>query len=315
MNILVSVIYVTYNCSDLALDSIRSLEVHSKGLIYEVIIVDNASRAEERKKLADWAENRTETTRVVYSEENSGFGKANNIGAAYAKGKYLFFLNPDTVVLNDVIGIFYNYLESADKDVAACGGNLLKPDGTPNDSYGNFPGLLQELCHVGLGLSVLLNRYYKKHIAIGSTAPKIVSVVPYIVGADMFIRSDYFRMLQGFDENYFMYYEETDLFFRLHNRGLKAHLLPEARIVHLEGSDANNTNNNKKGFNHKKFEMISISKMYYYKKWLPRYLMPFLKGVLFMQIIVQYFKGKRGSDLRGLLTTHFNIMEAKAVHK
>lgn len=298
---LVSVIYVSYNCTQLLLNSIRSLHEHCTSIPFEIIIVDNASSAAEISMLKE-AVAHDEGIRVVYSGKNLGFGKANNVGSEEAAGKYLFFLNPDTIILNDVVSIFYRFMESAGEQAAACGGNLLRPDHSPNDSYGNFPGILLELCNIGLGLRFLFNRYFLEHVAIASEVrtDRLIKV-PYIVGADILIRADIFSEVGGFDPAYFLYYEETDLFFRLARRGYSSFIIPEARIVHLEGASIGES---RQEFNRAKFHHLLKSKMTYFRKWHQGSL-PLLKLVIAVQLLVQYAKGKLGSDF-GYIRHEFN---------
>jgi hypothetical protein len=197
-------------------------------------------------------------------------------------------------------------LESAEPNVVACGGNLLRADYSPNYSYGNFPGILLEICNVGLGLSFLLNRYYKQRIALGRTiSSESTMEVPYIVGADILIRTDTFNSAGKFDENFFMYYEETDLFFRLKKLDYKSCILPQAKIIHLEGGAVGKSS--VKNFNYLKFEIILKSKLYFYKKWYPNSL-PVIKGLIKMQIMVQYLKGKWGNDLKRLYNIYIRVI-------
>lgn len=282
------------------------MDEHCKEIIHEIIIVDNASGDDEKDILIDWMNLRVQkNVKLIFSEQNSGFAAANNLAAKQAAGKYLFFLNPDTLLLNDAIRLFYEHLQKSDTKVVACGGNLLKTDLSLNWTYGNFPGILLELCNVGLGLSFLLNGYYKKHIAIGCKASsRKVLNVPYILGADMFIRAGAFNLTGGFDENFFMYYEETDLFLRFKKAGYESHILPEARIIHYEGGAVGKSSAQQ--FNYLKFEMLLRSKLYYYKKWYPGSLF-IIKGLIRMQIIVQYLKGTWGNDLKRLYSIYSNI--------
>ena len=304
---LVSVIYVNYRTFHLLRDSIQSLEEQCKTIKFEIIIVDNASGENEKNMLEKWLALKTrKNVRLIFSESNAGFATANNLAAEQSCGKYLFFLNPDTLVLNDVIRIFYNYLESAEPNVVACGGNLLRADYSPNYSYGNFPGILLEICNVGLGLSFLLNRYYKQRIALGRTISfESTMEVPYIVGADILIRTDTFNSVGKFDENFFMYYEETDLFFRLKKLDYRSCILPQAEIIHLEGGAVGKSS--VKNFNYLKFEIILRSKLYFYKKWYPNSL-PVIKGLIKMQILVQYLKGKWGNDLKRLYDIYIKVI-------
>ncbi len=180
---LVSIIYVNYNTSALLINSIASITGHCRDTPFEIIIIDNASQLAEKNMLNDWLNRQLDNkVNLIFSDQNLGFAKANNLAAGQSKGKYLFFLNPDTLVVNDVLRQFLAFLENTGLKAAAVGGNLLEADLSANFTYGNFPGLLLELCNVGLGLSVLLNGYYKNSLAIGcKVSDKKIRKVPYII--------------------------------------------------------------------------------------------------------------------------------------
>jgi len=86
--------------------------------------------------------------------------------------------------------------------------------------------------------------------------------VPYISGANLFIRKDIFLKMSGFDERYFMYYEDADLGYKLKRAGYSTYLLPEAKILHYESQSTRNDN----GFNYRKYEWLEKSKYLYFKK-------------------------------------------------
>ena len=96
----VSVIFVNYNATDMLIEAIRSVKEHTQHVSYELIVVDNASPDKGIQRIKDTFE---EEIKVIISTQNLGFGGANNLGVAEAEGKYIFFLNPDTLLLNDVI--------------------------------------------------------------------------------------------------------------------------------------------------------------------------------------------------------------------
>lgn len=297
INPTVSVIYVNYNTSSLLIDSICSLEEHCTEIPFEIIIVDNASLAAEVDMLEKWIGEPTNRVQLIRAGLNLGFARANNLAAKQATGDFLFFLNPDTLLLNDAITVFYRFLSTAGERVAACGGKLLRTDGEDNDAYGNFPGLMQELCSVGVGISSLLGKHHRKRIAIAAPAGEEIEKVSYIVGADIFIKAECFRQVSGFDEHYFMYYEETDLFRRLEKEGYESYVLPAARIVHFEGAALGSP----KTFNHRKFEMLLESKLYYYNKWFGGLSLFLVKWITLFQILVQFVKGRMGRELGTLL--------------
>jgi GT2 family glycosyltransferase len=288
----VSVIYVNHNSSNLLINSITALRQQCCKIGFEVIIVDNGSSENELKILVDLLQ-KEETVKIktIFSDANAGFGFANNLGAKQAGGKYLFFLNPDTLVVNDVLLLFYSYMETAPATIAACGGVLLNKGGQLNDSYGNFPNLLQEITLIGLGLGSFI-RLFIKNAEIAWTYPYTeIKRVHYIVGADVFIRTSCFEECNGFDENFFLYYEETDLFKRLANKGYTAVIVPAAQIIHLEGGSLGNEN--KQDFNYRKFQYLLKSKRYYYRKHKGRIYLLLVNMIIVIQIFVLFITGKR----------------------
>ena len=202
-------------------DCLHSIRMHTKDVNYEIIVVDNASTdgsVAHIKKHFDGI-------RIIASDRNLGFGKANNRGALEARGKYLFFLNSDTLLLNNAIHFFFNYMER-NKEVGAVGGILLNEKGQVSFSYNRFPSPQTEMKYV-------LNKLFRRP-TIPHPPFQPVSV-DFISGADLFIRKAVFERLNGFDPEFFMYYEEVDLQKRMDLLGLKRIILPEGRIIHLEG--------------------------------------------------------------------------------
>ena len=195
----VSVIIVSYNVKFLLCQCLESIFNNSQGIDYEVIVVDNASSDGTVKELRK----RFDSIRLIASDVNLGFGKANNEGAQVAKGKYLFFLNPDTLLLNNALLALYDFME-CHPNAALCGGNLFTTDLKPNHSYNmSIPKFRSALEYV---FNTSLSRESEADIFNDTGKPKKVEL---IVGADMFIRKSVFDQIGRFDERYFMYFEEA----------------------------------------------------------------------------------------------------------
>jgi GT2 family glycosyltransferase len=161
-----------------------------------------------------------------------GFGKANNLGATYASGKYLFFLNSDTILLNNAVFFFWNFLENSfDKKIVAVGGNLFTEDLNENFSYSKFfPSLLAIILYRSRLFKLLNNDIFNR-----TKLPKQVSI---IIGADLFIKKSSFDEVAGFDPKIFMYIEDGDLQYQLFKLGYKVYNLPVAEIIHLQGASS-----------------------------------------------------------------------------
>lgn len=239
----VSIIIVNYNTKTLIKNCLNSVFAQTKGIDFEVIVSDNGSTDGSIDMI------RSDFPQVVLIENgfNLGFGAANNRGLLLAKGKYVFYLNSDTVLLNNAVKMFFDWWEnSPEKEkLGALGGVLLDENMATIHSAGEFPTYL-EFCNtlqhfiashiLRISLQVLhLNNIRKKqkntvsaHLSVQSDG----DVHGYITGADLFLLNDKNAI---FDEHFFMYYEDTDLCLNLAKQGLKRFLISSPRIQHLTG--------------------------------------------------------------------------------
>lgn len=224
----ISIVIVNYNSGMMIIDAIQSVVATAVGLKYEIIVVDNNSSdgsPEEVKKTLG------KSVSVVEIGRNAGFAAANNAGLEKASGKYILFLNPDTMVLDGALQTMLRYMETH-PDVGACGGNLYDRDMQPQFSYWTLlPGVRMELN--GLFSDWFLHRRHKgSHEHNYTDRPKEVA---YIMGADLMVRREVLEQVGKMDEEFFLFYEETELCYRIRKAGYRIVNVPEARIIHLEG--------------------------------------------------------------------------------
>lgn len=228
----VSVIIVNYHTADLIADCLNSVVEKTEGLQYEVIIVDNNSQPD----LKDIIKTKTgmtegEDLHYIPLKENIGFGRANNEGLKVARGRNVFFLNPDTILLNNAIKILSDFLDQ-NKEAGACGGNLFGEDLKEAHSFRRFlPGIRWEI-------NELLNNFPQK-IVYGNNynfnhTGRVIET-GFVTGADLMVKREVLAKVGGFSPLFFMYYEETDLCARIWKRGWKIYNVPSAHIQHLEG--------------------------------------------------------------------------------
>lgn len=227
----VSIIIVNYNTIRLTEQCIRSVIEHTKGVEYEIIVVDNNSGDDIETVIP--ALFGDSGCRIVCRKlrGNVGFGRGNNEGFKLASGKYLFCLNPDTILQNNAVRILSDFLERH-RDTGACGGNLFSLDMRPNHSFRRMlPGIRWEL---DLLLFGKIERWlYGKDTEFNHSGRPLE--VGYITGADLMMRRDVAEAVGGFSPQFFMYFEETDLCSKIRRQGYRIMSVPEARIVHLEG--------------------------------------------------------------------------------
>jgi GT2 family glycosyltransferase len=248
----VSVIIVNYNTISLLVDAIDSVFDKTEGVEYEIIVVDNASSDNSKNILADKYGNK-----VIYLAlpENIGFGRANNEAAKIAKGRNLFFLNPDTILLNNAVKILSDYLDNNPR-VGCCGGNLYDADGKPTNSFCRFfvPSVFEEINHLFFLIPEKI--LYRNNLIFNNTDKSLE--VGYITGADLMIRKNLFDILNGFDPDFFMYYEETELEYRVKKMNFIIINVPSARIIHMEGKSNSD--------NYEKLRKLFLSRMIFLYK-------------------------------------------------
>ncbi|HEX8096567.1 MAG TPA: glycosyltransferase [Pyrinomonadaceae bacterium] len=241
---LASVIIPVFNKVEYTFQCLRSLmrEVDLKGC--EVIVVNNASSDETLEVLSHFAG----LVRVINNEENLGFVEACNRGAAEARGKYLVFLNNDTVVLP---GWLKHLLDTAERDetVGAVGSMLLHPDGRIQEA-GAIVWRNGAALHYGRGKSPGDRRF------------TFAREVDYCSGASLLVRKEVFDRLGGFDRHFApAYYEDVDLCFGVRSLGYKVVYQPASRLIHYEGVTAGT--DAQAGY--KRFQVINRGK--FFEKW------------------------------------------------
>lgn len=221
-----SIVIVSWNVADLLANCLKSIYAHPPSSGFEVWVVDNDSNdgTVERVK-----ENYPQV-KLIVNQENVGFAAANNQAIAQSHGKYVLMLNPDTVVHEESIQLLIDFL-NATPQAAAAGSMLLSPDGSSQQSCMPFPTVFRELwrlCH--LDVLRAYGVYDIEHW--GKTEPREVDSLQ---GASLMLRRSALEQTGLLDPAYFMYTEEVDLCYRLHQNGWKMYWLPQSVVTHFGG--------------------------------------------------------------------------------
>lgn len=238
----VSVIIVNYNTKNITKNCIDSVFSNTRNVSFEIILVDNSSTDGSKEYFQ-----KDKRIRYIYNNENVGFGRANNIGYKVAKGKYIFLLNSDTILLNNAISIFLEKMRKMPSTVACLGTILLDLDRKPVHSYGSF-----------LDWSIILpiKRREIREEAISEEGLE----VDCVLGADLFIKRSVIEEYGLFDPIFFMYQEENDLQRRYYLNGFSSRIITGPKIIHLEGKS------NSKKINTRAIEGTFV----YMKKWMTK---------------------------------------------
>lgn len=234
----VTVIIVTWNVEDVIKNCLDSLFKYNV-LNIEVIVVDNASTDMTCDIVGKYS-----NVELIETGENLGFSKANNIGVNKAKGKYILFLNPDTVFIENVLSSLVNYME-CHIECGIVAPMLLNANKTLQVSYANYNKPFN-LFIEEIGISRLLPLTIKEKLFQRSAklTYKNVFCVDWVMGAAMLLRTTECKLVGGFSQDYFMYGEDTDLCKKIKNViGKKTYYYTGVKLVHLGGvSEAKNDN-------------------------------------------------------------------------
>jgi len=221
-----SILIVTYNCSADVRRCVDSLRRHLPSAGLEILIHDNGSRdAEELRSLEG------HDLRIEFSQENLGFGKANNILAASARGRFLLFLNPDTILDGDVPGQLVDHLK-LHPEVGACGPRMRNLDGSNQFSWNVGMDLRWELAET-LYLQNIWRKLAERRFLRNN--PQGPWIVDFSSGACLCISAGFWREAGGFDPEFFLNHEDIELCWRIRSAGKQVHVLPWAWITHADG--------------------------------------------------------------------------------
>lgn len=250
----VSIIIVHYKVKKVLYGCLKSILKSSTSVPFEIIVVDN----DEIKTVEKYLKIHFPDVRYISAPENLGYGKGNNLGIRYAQGEYVFILNPDTIATKGMVEKLLNFIES-DKKVGIVAPNLYDEN---SKSYS--PQGTKSLTPISgiFGLSFINNIFPNNQISkvywmknIDRTKPYEVDVVP---GTAFLIKKKLFDKLGGFDKNFFLYFEESDLCKRVKEAGYKLVILPKAKLIHFWAVSTPPSNKLRKIFRESRF--------YYFKK-------------------------------------------------
>jgi N-acetylglucosaminyl-diphospho-decaprenol L-rhamnosyltransferase len=238
----VSVVIVSFNVRDLLLQCLESIlsnrqlpteerdrTAGDRATKIEIFVVDNASKDGSAAMVRE----RFPSIRLIENTDNRGFASANNQAFVQARGRYVWMLNPDTVVRANALESLAKFMDAHPR-AGACGGKLLYPDGSLQHSAFGFPTLSQILLDFyplnrRLTDSRLNGRYPRSWYARGEPFQ-----IDHPLGADLMVRRETAEQVGWLDGKFFIYCEEIDWCIRIKRAGWQIWCVPHAEIVHYE---------------------------------------------------------------------------------
>lgn len=188
----------------------------------EIIIVDNGSSDQTREIIKKYRQ-----VKLIENPTNEGFSKANNAGARVARGEHLLFLNQDIIVSKDSIEKMLSFADQH-PEVGVIAPKLIGPDGKIQESVANLPTFWRAVAEYIFNQK----KAYEEYAPKGDREVEVESAY----GAAFLIKKDLFEDIGGWDERYFIYYEDLELCRQVKRRGFKIMYLPNVEFKHLLGA-------------------------------------------------------------------------------
>ena len=218
---------VTYNGLSLLRDCLDSIRVAGIGCDYEILVVDNGSG----DGTPEWLRSQHPDVRVVVNSANRGVAAGNNQCFEHGRGRYVLLLNNDALVLPGMVDRLVALADDHPR-AGAVGGRRVNADGSFQVSHMAFPTLRSEIVFATRAWAL----YDRTYPTRGD--PEVTGLVEWMPSACLLVRTEAARAVGGVDETYFMYSDETDFQYRLHQAGYEVHYLADVSTVHLGGGSA-----------------------------------------------------------------------------
>jgi len=235
----VSCIIINYNTSEYTYNAVKSiLETHSSSkLTFEIIVIDNNSKLEDYQNLKQKISTlNSVVTKLVRSKLNTGFGGGNMLGVQFSKkSNYYAFINNDTLqVTQNCLNTLKDFMQTA-PNAAVCSPQMLDEHKKFRVTIDHFSSLQREI----FKRAILEFLFPKKYLNRKKTYLQ-PQKVHYVQGSFMFIDAKVFNSIGGFDNNLFLYYEESDISWRI-LKELKrdTYLVPHVEYIHYRSASIN----------------------------------------------------------------------------
>lgn len=269
-----SVCIVNHNTRNLLRACLVSVQAQAAP---EVVVVDSASCDAS----AAMVQREFPAVTLVASATNIGFGAAANRAFGACNSPYVLLLNGDTLLRPGALEALGAYLDRHPR-AAIVGPRLVNSNGELQSSCFPFPTPLDILLDTSHTYDVLARVPVLREVVTRTWAHDYARRVPWVLGAALAIRREAFQAVGGFDDSFFMYYEEVDLCYRLARRGWETHFAPVAEVVHVGGAS---TRGQRADMTVRFFASLGHFYRRHYTRWQQAALKTLVAGIAFGRLV------------------------------
>jgi GT2 family glycosyltransferase len=249
----VSIIIVNYNTDIYLKKCLDTIIKNTKGITYEIIVIDNNSSRREIEKFPLIFPD----VKFIFRNCNDGFGAGCNEGVRNSSSDFILIVNPDILFINNAVKLLYEVMMNY-KGIGLCSPLFIDENGNSLFSFNKFPNLKWELIEFfGLDGTKSENKLLK--LLDNHRDPDKPFYFDSVTGACMFLRKDIFLKVGGFDTKIFLYYEDTDIQKKISNAGYKIACIPAIKVIHHQ-----NISTKKSGDENSYLLNLNRSKLIYY---------------------------------------------------
>jgi hypothetical protein len=226
-----SIVIVSYNTKEFLNNCLASIKKTAKYFTYEIVVVDNASGDGSPEMVTQ----EFKDVLLISNKKNLGFSKANNLGVKKSTGRYVLFLNSDTIVYENTLKYMINFMDE-NKNVGASTCKLVMPNGKIDDaSHRGFPTPWNSFSHF-TGLAKIFPKsklFGGYNLGFGDLSK--THEIDALAGAFTLVRRKAGEEVYWWDEDYFFYGEDIDFCYKLKQKGWKIYYVPQVSILHYKG--------------------------------------------------------------------------------
>ncbi|MCT4592161.1 MAG: glycosyltransferase family 2 protein [Candidatus Gracilibacteria bacterium] len=259
-----SIIILNYKTGDFSQRCLKMLKKFPPDCEHEIILVDNASNDGSIEKL----EQNWKDVIFVKSNKNLGYGQGNELGIKKAKGKYIAILNPDIEIRKETLNTLVKFMDKHPK-AGIVGPRLIYPNGKTQDSFRRFPRIFDLIAKRIKPLRKIFSARLRHYLMWNVDFRRPIKA-DWVVGAFFVARKKAWDKIEGFDKNYFLFFEDTDICRSMWENSYEVYYNPLTDALHNQ-KRLSETNSMMDIFKKPTVKIHIKSAYYYFKKWGVKY--------------------------------------------